>query len=715
MRVGGGRAIARCAATCVAAVAACAWAPSAASAAARKHDAPKSQLIDVALLLRADLSGLARYALAVNTEGSPYYGQYEPVSELASRFGASPQARRKVLRYLRAAGAREVRVDGTGLFADATISVGLAERLFRAPLDQFRAAHGARFIAPAGSVQVPSPLRGAVSGVVGLDTRPLATPPPPLHSSLDRRRAHSSAGPPTSAYEPASGTQRGCSQAKATSGFTPNQYLTAYGFDPLRGANVAGQGERVALIEVDGAKRSDVFTFARCFGFRVPRINAFGVGVKRPLKPGGEATLDLEVLDAAAPGLSAIDVYEAHPKAVDGLKAMAAPLQHPGFKPQVISASLGLCEPIIAGALGARGVATAEGIFSLAAASGITFLSSSGDSGSAGCNRPDGVPFDNLAVSFPASSPWVTGVGGTNLVLGADNSIGGQMVWNDTYAVPGAAGGGGASDLFRRPSYQRGVVGPNRRAVPDVSMLADVDPGYAVFCSASDCVANHTPAWQSVGGTSAAAPLLAGGLALVDQWLRMHERQDLGFVNPLLYRVGRSATLAPKVLWDVVRYGNDVGPYIPGDRMPLGCCQARAGFDEASGWGSVNVASLAGVALAAEPMVASVSLSLPAHQHPVRRGAILATVGCSRACRMGAFAEVTIGRSFPFAVFSRVYRLGSAGKRTIAVSLSPGQRERLRAALSRGQRIFAQVFGATVNASGVIQKETGGKRIAIRG
>jgi hypothetical protein len=259
------------------------------------------------------------------------------------------------------------------------------------------------------------------------------------------------------------------------------------------------------------------------------------------------------------------------------------------------------------------------------------------------------------------------------------------------------------------------VVGPNWRAVPDVSMLADVDPGYAVYCSASDCVANHTPAWQSVGGTSAAAPLLAGGLALVDQWLRMHERQDLGFLNPLLYRVGRSASLAPKVLGDVVRYDNDVGPFIPGDHMPLGCCQARSGFDEASGWGSVNMAGLAGVALAAEPRVASVSLSLPAHQHPVRRGAILATVGCSRACRMGGFAEVTIGHSFPFAVFSRVYRLGSAGKRTIAMTFSPGQRGRLRAALSRGQPIAAQVFGATVNASGVIQKESGGKRIAITG
>ena len=77
-------------------------------------------------------------------------------------------------------------------------------------------------------------------------------------------------------------------------------------------------------------------------------------------------------------------------------------------------------------------------------------------------------------------------------------------------------------------------------------MLADIIPGYAVFCSAQgDCInsGNSNP-WQSVGGTSAATPLLAGGFALVDEELRMHNRQDLGLANPLLYTLGRSSTLS---------------------------------------------------------------------------------------------------------------------------------------------------------------------------
>src|SRR5205807_7505107 len=103
--------------------------------------------------------------------------------------------------------------------------------------------------------------------------------------------------------------------------------------------------------------------FAHCFGLRLPRIHSFGVGVRRPLAPGGETTLDLEALDAAAPGLSAIDVYESSADTAHIVEGFLAPLQNPGFKPQVISASLGLCEPFVFAALGHRGVRAAQGVF----------------------------------------------------------------------------------------------------------------------------------------------------------------------------------------------------------------------------------------------------------------------------------------------------------------------------------------------------------------
>jgi subtilase family serine protease len=244
-------------------------------------------------------------------------------------------------------------------------------------------------------------------------------------------------------------------------------------------------------------------------------------------------------------------------------------------------------------------------------------------------------------------------------------------------------------------------------------MLADVAPGYAIDCTASECLSGAPSKWQNVGGTSAATPLLAGGVALIDQLLRQHERADIGQLNPLLYRIGRSS-LGASVFNDVQRYGNDVGPYIPGNGEPLGCCTAGAGFDDASGWGSVNLTALANAALLLEPRAANVTLSLPRHQSPVARGRILATVSCSMACSMAAFAEVSISHGAPFTVESKVYRLRSAGRRTIAVKFSGPQLGKLRAALARHRLIQAYLYGVTLGPQRDIQRETNGTLLTIR-
>ena len=143
----------------------------------------------------------------------------------------------------------------------------------------------------------------------------------------------------------------------------------------------------------------------------------------------------------------------------------------------------------------------------------------------------------------------------------------------------------GYSVFHTRPRYQNTVVARDQRAVPDVSMLADVAPGYAIYCTAHtfDC---PSAGWNQIGGTSAAAPLLASGLVLVDQDLTRGSRELVGFADPLLYRLGGSSEAA-SVFSDVTEYSNDVGTTF-GDGQPLGCCAARVGFDEASGWGSVN-------------------------------------------------------------------------------------------------------------------------------
>src|SRR5207302_2020459 len=150
------------------------------------------------------------------------------------------------------------------------------------------------------------------------------------------------------------------------------------------------------------------------------------------------------------------------------------------------------------------------------------------------------------------------------------------------------------------------------------------------------------------------------------------------------------SSLAASVFSDVLKYDNDVGPDVASIGRSLGCCRAGAGFDEASGWGSVDVASFANRALLTQP--ARVALSIPAHQRPVRNHKILATVSCSLSCRMGAIALVQIGSSKPFEIASRVHRIHAAGRKKIALVFSSRQLQRLRSALSRHQRIESEIF-----------------------
>jgi hypothetical protein len=350
----------------------------------------------------------------------------------------------------------------------------------------------------------------------------------------------------------------------------------------------------------------------------------------------------------------------------------------------------------------------------MAAISGITVLASSGDQGSADCTGSDGVPIPRLSVNYPASSWWVTGVGGTNLALGATNQIRDEVVWNDGDLQPGAAAGGGSSLLFSRPPYQKGVVGSNRRAEPDVSMLADIIPGYAVFCSAQrDCVnASNPNPWQAVGGTSAGTPLLAGGFAVIDQELELHRRLDLGFVNPLLYQLGRSSTLRPQAFRDVTSGDNDIGPFIPEAGRPLGCCTAGPGYDRASGWGSVNLAAFSGLALLLQPP--QIHLSVPGKQHPLKRHEVLVRVSCAGACRVAAYAMVKVDRASPFEADSAIRNLATAGAKTFAIRLSSKRMGAIRAGLRRHKKVVATVYAVVITGRRTVQFRSGGIQIRIK-
>ncbi len=680
---------------------------------------PARQTLSLVLPLKTDKAGLARFATAVSTPGSPEYGQFESVPALARRFGAPAGVRAKVLRYLRATGATQVKIDGTGLYADATMTVGLAQRLFGADLADFRSntASAARFVAPTSSVHIPAALSGAVTGVVGLDTQPLNSgqteipKPAPLVASAG---VTGDAVNPGSAYQPRSGTASGCADGQASGGFTPNQYQGAYGFGPLYAAGLNGTGERVALIEINGYKAVDISAFASCFGLTVPKVTQYGVGIKHPLPAvNGETTLDLEVLTAAAQGLKGIDVYESHPLASDVLRALTLPLTNPGRKPDVISASLGSCERDAKRAIGGNNITSVESALQIAAASGISVLASSGDDGSSSCFDDQGVPEPRQAVSFPASSPWVTSVGGTNFVLNPDNSISSQDVWNS----PSGAGGGGYSILFKRPGYQNGFTTATHRVVPDVAMLADTSPGYAIYCTAKGDCQDAPPVgpWGEFGGTSAGTPLLAGGLAVIDEALRRNGRQDIGLANPLFYKVART-TVGPLVLKDVTAGNNDLFDLVTNGQRKVGCCDATVGFDAASGLGGVILSELSGAANTIVRQLVAVGVELPRQLHPVRDRHLLADVSCSGRCLMGAYANIQPGRSAKrLTQYSAVYLLKQRSHKTIRIALDKKTLGVLRSALRRHQRITATVYGAVLDPSGNIERRSAGRTLHITG
>jgi kumamolisin len=113
--------------------------------------------------------------------------------------------------------------------------------------------------------------------------------------------------------------------------------------------------------------------------------------------------------------------------------------------------------------------------------------------------------------------------------------------------------------------------------VPDVALFADESPGYAIVCSSNvkSCPSVPSPSITYVGGTSAAAPLMAGMIALWDQQARQNGWPKPGFVPPLLYTVARSA---PQSFVDITQGNNEVF-------SGLNCCTAGPGFDLASGNG----------------------------------------------------------------------------------------------------------------------------------
>jgi len=398
------------------------------------------------------------------------------------------------------------------------------------------------------------------------------------------------------------------------------------------------------------------------------------------------------------------------------LKSLIYAIESKNQRPDVVSASLGGCEPDNLKALGRKGIGLYETAFELAASTGISVLAAAGDDGSSTCVDDQGDPTRQLAVSFPASSPFVTSVGGTNVVLNAANQVTSSVVWNDGPGQP-AAGGGGSSKLFTEPSYQSAFQTSGRRETPDVSMLADLAPGYEIYCTAKPqpCSAKH--GWLFIGGTSAGTPLLAGGFALADQALRQAGRSGIGFANPLLYSIaGSNAALAAPVIptsvfADVMTGSNDLFA-TRGD--PLGCCTATPGYDDASGLGQVNVLNLTSAATGLEPALASVSAKAPSPQS-ISKSKLHASVTCSVACVQGATATIKITGGATVTVNATPSPAAAGVPNTVRFAPGAKATDALKRALAGHHKVTATIVGTVVDGAGTTERRSAPVTVVLKG
>jgi len=386
--------------------------------------------------------------------------------------------------------------------------------------------------------------------------------------------------------------------------YAPFQYHEAYNLAPLYKKGFDGKGETIVIVDSYGYQfiRSELAVFDKSFGLPAPPsfkiIQPAGPvppfnPKKRPMMAGWaeETSLDVQYSHAMAPGANILLVET----------PVAETLGATGF-PQIVEAEnyvvnhhLGTVITQSFGA-GEQTFPSAQSILNLrsayknAAANGVSVLASSGDGGATSAKTLTAQGFASSfflhrVVGWPATDPLVTAVGGTQMHLtttGAHKFP--DTVWNDTklFGSP-AAGAGGRSTVFKRPSYQDGVAGAvgTARGVPDISMSAAVNGAALVYLDSA--ATGGAAGFYLIGGTSEASPLMAGVVAIADQYAG----HGLGLLNPAIYKM--EAAHDPGIVDVTEGYNTVVFPQGGKDRRVPGWTAAK-GYDLASGVGTVNAA-----------------------------------------------------------------------------------------------------------------------------
>ncbi|GAA2745931.1 protease pro-enzyme activation domain-containing protein [Kitasatospora cinereorecta] len=496
----------------------------------KQGDLPADRTLSVSVNLKLrNTADLDRFLTAVSTPGTAEYGHYLTPAQFTALYGPTEADVAQVRAYLTGQGltvdsvsANRQVVNVRGTAAQVAKAFGTHESSYSDPQQG-----GRTFFANDAAASVPAELAGVVEGISGLDNHTVRT---------------------TRIAQPQSQVAGASAPHAAPSGLGPAQYDGAYNLGKL---GTDGTGTTVALWEFDGYQSSNLSTYNSQFGLSGPAASTVSVdGANYDSAPGdgqGEVELDSEIVRGVAPKATQL-VYEA-PNSDQGEIDMAAQIVSDN-RVSVVSISWGSCEPDTT----ASSMTAVNNSFKQAAAQGISIFSASGDDGSRDCTRStsgSGVK----AVDFPASSPYNTGVGGTNLKL-SGNTYSSESAWSTA--------GGGVSTQFAKPSWQTGTgVSGTMRTVPDVSSDADPASGFAIYSAGG---------WQVYGGTSAAAPLWSGYTALYNQKAAAAGKSVLGEANPKLYAVANSSS-----------YSTTFHDVTTGKNQDF---STKAGYDQVTGWGT---------------------------------------------------------------------------------------------------------------------------------
>jgi subtilase family serine protease len=519
-----------------------------------RHDGADRIRLAIALRPR-DLSGLVDLVEGLYDPADPRFHQFLTSAEFRERFAPTDEDVAAVAKYFGEHGLKVSGVSGGNLLLNVEGNAAMVEETFRVELHDYAGPDGRRAYEPNAEPLVQDEAAERVTAVIGLSSSPKFRPHLRELKALDARAL--------------------VSNASINDYMTPSKLRAAYNVDAVP---KTGSGETLALFELDGYLASDVTAYATQFGLTVPPLQNVYVsdGVSTPTGTAGAGTteviLDIEVAMATAPGLSKIMVYEGVNSAQGVLNTYAA-IANDNLAKEV-STSWGLAEANTSPSFRS----SENTIFLQMASQGQSLFAASGDNGA----------YDNgtsLSVDDPASQPYVTAVGGTTLSANTSGAYIAEASWGTTSNRTG--GGGGVSSVWTQPSYQAGLATTANQAcpyswscttmrmVPDVSLDANPSTGYPIYVT----VPGHAGGWTIVGGTSAAAPIWAAFMAIVNQGRVASALSRVGFANNALYKIAQS-NLYANAFHDVADFSTNL------------YYQAVTGYDLTTGLGSIKGAGL---------------------------------------------------------------------------------------------------------------------------